>query len=213
MVKYNTSLPYDKVFWSQDIRGSIAFARANLAAGILTQTEFSAIEKGFAQIAEEWRTGTFVEKENDEDIHTGNERRLSELLGKEVGGKLHTGRSRNEQIATDMRLWLRDELRVLEGYLEDFIKCGIGRSEREIDVLVSIPFSSGSCAHITSDARLHPPPKSSTSPLVSLASISHHCLCLRARASTRSYCPRKPQSSWMWCSCREPFQNRPRSHG
>ena len=53
-------------------------------------------------------------------------------------------RSRNEQIATDMRLWLRDELRVLEGYLEDFIKCVIGRSEREIDVLVSIPFSSGS---------------------------------------------------------------------
>lgn len=66
MVKYNTSLLYDKVSWSQDIRGSIAFARANLAAGILTQAEFSAIEKGFAQIAEEWRTGISVEKENDE---------------------------------------------------------------------------------------------------------------------------------------------------
>lgn len=136
MVKYNTSLPYDKIFWSQDIRGSIAFARANLAAGILTQAEFSAIEHGFAQIAEEWRTGAFVEKENDEDIHTANERRLSELLGKEVGGKLHTGRSRNEQIATDMRLWLRDELRVLEGYLGDFVKCAIGRSEKEIDVIM-----------------------------------------------------------------------------
>ena len=66
MVKYNTSLPYDKVFWSQDIRGSITFARDNLAAGIFTQAGFSAIEKGFAQIAEEWRTGVFVEKENDE---------------------------------------------------------------------------------------------------------------------------------------------------
>ena len=66
------------------------------------------------------------------------------MLSKEIGGKLHTGRSRNEQIATDMRLWLRDEPRVLKEYLEDFIKCAIGRSEREIDVLVSIPFSSGS---------------------------------------------------------------------
>jgi argininosuccinate lyase len=142
MVKYNTSLPYDKIFWSQDIRGSIAFARANLAAGILTSDEFAAIEKGFAQIAEEWKSGTFVEKENDEDIHTANERRLSEILGKEVGGKLHTGRSRNEQVATDMRLWLRDELRTLEGYLIQLINVSIDRAEKEIDVLVRAPCTS-----------------------------------------------------------------------
>src|SRR5207237_141561 len=119
MVQYNTSLPYDRLFYAQDIAGSIAFARANLKGGILTQDEFNAIEKGFEQIREEWRTNSFVVQENDEDIHTANERRLSELIGKEIGGKLHTGRSRNEQVATDMRLWLREELRQIEGWLED----------------------------------------------------------------------------------------------
>ncbi len=136
MVKYNKSLPYDRVFWSQDIAGSIAFARANLNGGIITPDEFSKIERGFRQISEEWRTDNFVVEENDEDIHTANERRLSEIIGKEIGGKLHVGRSRNEQIATDMRLWLRDELRKLEGYLSDLLKVTIARAEREIDFIV-----------------------------------------------------------------------------
>ncbi|GAD99653.1 argininosuccinate lyase [Paecilomyces variotii No. 5] len=136
MVQYNQSLPYDRILWSQDIAGSIAFARANSKTGIITQHEFSEIERGFKQITEEWRTNTFVVKENDEDIHTANERRLSEIIGKEIGGKLHTGRSRNEQIATDMRLWLRDELRKLDGYLSDLIKVAIARSEKEIDYIM-----------------------------------------------------------------------------
>ena len=95
MVQYNMSLPYDRILWQQDIAGSIAFARANTKSGILSPHEFSEIERGFAQIAEEWRTNTFEAKENDEDIHTANERRLGEIIGKEIGGKLHTGRSRN----------------------------------------------------------------------------------------------------------------------
>ena len=72
MVKYNSSLPYDRVFWSQDIRGSIAYARANVSTGVLTQKEFSEIERGFKQIAEEWRMDSFVAKDTDEDIHTAN---------------------------------------------------------------------------------------------------------------------------------------------
>ncbi|KAF2190545.1 arginosuccinate lyase [Zopfia rhizophila CBS 207.26] len=136
MVQYNTSLPYDRLFYAQDIAGSIAFARANLKGGILSQDEFNAIEKGFEQIREEWRTNSFVVQENDEDIHTANERRLSEVIGKEIGGKLHTGRSRNEQVATDMRLWLREELRRIEGWLEDLIKVAVSRSEAEIDALM-----------------------------------------------------------------------------
>lgn len=139
MVKYNESLPYDRIFWSQDVAGSIAFARANLKGGIITQEEFAQIEHGFKQISEEWRSGSFVVKENDEDIHTANERRLSEIIGKEVGGKLHTGRSRNEQIATDMRLWLRDELRRLEDFLSNLIKVTIARAEKEIDLIVRHP--------------------------------------------------------------------------
>lgn len=137
MEQYNASLPYDRLFYAQDIAGSIAFARANFNNGILTEDEFAAIEKGLQQVKEEWANGTFEVKQNDEDIHTANERRLSEIVGKEIGGKLHTGRSRNEQIATDMRLWLREELRTLEGYLVDLIKVAVARAENEIDVLVS----------------------------------------------------------------------------
>ena len=136
MVQYNMSLPYDRIFWKQDIAGSIAFARANTKSGILSAHEFAEIERGFKQIAEEWSTNTFVAKENDEDIHTANERRLSEIIGKEIGGKLHTGRSRNEQIATDMRLWLRDELRKLDSFLCDLIKVSIARAESEIDYIM-----------------------------------------------------------------------------
>ncbi|OGE54449.1 hypothetical protein PENARI_c006G06869 [Penicillium arizonense] len=132
MVQYNMSLPYDRVFWKQDIAGSIAFARANTKSGILTPQEFAEIERGFKQIAEEWQSNTFIAKENDEDIHTANERRLGEIIGKEIGGKLHTGRSRNEQIATDMRLWLRDELRLIESHLCDLIKVSIARAEQDI---------------------------------------------------------------------------------
>lgn len=136
MEQYNASLPYDRLFYAEDIAGSIAFARANLNNGILTQDEFAAIEKGFAQIKEEWASNSFEVKANDEDIHTANERRLSEIIGKDIGGKLHTGRSRNEQVATDMRLWLREQLRTLEGYLKLLIKTSVQRAEAEIDVLV-----------------------------------------------------------------------------
>ncbi len=70
----------------------------------------------------------------DEDIHTANERRLSEIVGKEIGGKLHTGRSRNEQVATDMRLWLVQELRKIETCCEDLLKAMTMRAETEIEV-------------------------------------------------------------------------------
>ncbi|CAI7678138.1 Argininosuccinate lyase [Penicillium cosmopolitanum] len=136
MMQYNMSLPFDRIMWKQDIAGSIAFARANMNNGILTAQEFAEIERGFVQIAQEWSTNTFEAKENDEDIHTANERRLSEIIGKEIGGKLHTGRSRNEQVATDMRLWLRDELRILDSHLCDLIKVSVARSEKEIDILM-----------------------------------------------------------------------------
>lgn len=141
MEQYNTSLPYDRRFYAEDIAGSIAFARANMNNGVLTKDEFAAIEKGFAQIKEEWANNTFKVQPNDEDIHTANERRLSEVIGKEIGGKLHTGRSRNEQVVTDMRLWLREELRTLEGYLVQLIQTSVQRAEAEIDVLVSHRFS------------------------------------------------------------------------
>lgn len=134
MVAYNESIYFDRAFYAQDIAGSIAFARANKNSGILTNDEFSAIEKGFQQVKEEWASNEFDIKPGvDEDIHTANERRLGEIIGSNIAGKLHTGRSRNEQVATDMRLWLRDELRKIEGYLSDLLKVIAARAEREID--------------------------------------------------------------------------------
>lgn len=137
MEQYNESLSFDNVLHKQDILGSIAFARANTKAGRLTQAEFEKIEAGLLQVEQEWAQGTFKSIPGaDEDIHTANERRLGEIIGKDVAGKLHTGRSRNEQIATDMRLWLRDELDKLEGYLVSFLKVIAQRAEAEIEYVM-----------------------------------------------------------------------------
>lgn len=134
MTQYNESIYFDRAFYSQDIRGSIAFARANTKVGLLTQDEFAAIEKGFEQVLQEWESNTFqIVPGVDEDIHTANERRLGEIIGTGIAGKLHTGRSRNDQVATDMRLWLRDQLSQLEEYLVAFLKVIAARAEKEIE--------------------------------------------------------------------------------
>lgn len=137
MVAYNESLPYDRIFYVQDIAGSVAWARANKNVGIISEEEFAQIEEGLAKVKREWASDTFEPKPADEDIHTANERRLGEIIGKDVAGKLHTGRSRNEQVATDMRLWLRDELRKMDRYLSDLLKATISRANAEVDFLVS----------------------------------------------------------------------------
>jgi len=77
----------------------------------------------------------FIVKEDDEDIHTANERRLSELIGP-LGGKLHTGRSRNDQVATDMRLWLLDEVKVIKSVLVSLIRVLVERADKEKDYLL-----------------------------------------------------------------------------
>lgn len=138
MAQFNQSISFDKAFYSQDIRGSIAFARANTKNGILTQNEFDKIERGFKQVLKEWDDGSFeINPAVDEDIHTANERRLGEIIGADIAGKLHTGRSRNDQVATDMRMWLREQLDKLEGFLVDFLKVSAARAEREIEHLMS----------------------------------------------------------------------------
>ena len=91
MVSYNESIYFDRAFYAQDIAGSIAFARANVKTGILTQAEFETIEGGLKQVLEEWKADKFeIVPGVDEDIHTANERRLGEIIGKDIAGKLHT---------------------------------------------------------------------------------------------------------------------------
>ncbi|KAI1205044.1 argininosuccinate lyase [Annulohypoxylon truncatum] len=134
MVAYNESIHFDKALYKQDILGSIAFARANNKGGILTDDEFAKIESGLQAVMREWEEGKFVIVPGvDEDIHTANERRLGEVIGKEVAGKLHTGRSRNEQVACDMRMWLRDELRTIEAHLVTFLRVAADRAEHEVE--------------------------------------------------------------------------------
>eukprot|EP00884_Botryococcus_braunii_P003074 jgi/Botrbrau1/12768/Bobra.0238s0007.1 len=135
MEKFNESLPFDKRMWREDIHGSIAYAKALARAGVLTEEEMRQIVFGLEQIENEWDNGTFKIVSGDEDIHTANERRLTELIGP-AGGKLHTGRSRNDQVATDTRLWLYRQLQLTRGYLADLIKSAVARAESEIDVLM-----------------------------------------------------------------------------
>jgi argininosuccinate lyase len=106
MHQYNQSLSYDQRMYAADVKGSIAHSRGLEKAGILTKEEREEIERGLKEVEKEWKEGTFKIFPDDEDIHTANERRLSEIIGKDIGGKLHTGRSRNDQVATDMRIWL-----------------------------------------------------------------------------------------------------------
>ncbi|KAL2766157.1 argininosuccinate lyase isoform 2 [Daubentonia madagascariensis] len=134
MEKFNASIAYDRHLWEVDVQGSKAYSRALEKAGLLTKAEMEQILRGLDKVAEEWTQGTFKLNPNDEDIHTANERRLKELIG-ETAGKLHTGRSRNDQVVTDLRLWMRQTCSTLSALLRDLISTMVDRAEAEHDVL------------------------------------------------------------------------------
>ncbi|KAJ3408844.1 argininosuccinate lyase [Chytriomyces hyalinus] len=135
MVAFNESFPYDKRMWQADITGSQTYARGLHRSGVLDAAECEALVAGLEAVAAEWRAGQFRAAASDEDIHTANERRLAEIVGA-VAGKLHTGRSRNDQVATDMRLWLRDEASRIAGLMKEMVACAVGRAEAELDVIM-----------------------------------------------------------------------------
>ena len=137
MDRFNASLPFDWRLWNADITGSVAWARATCRAGLLTAEERDATLAGLevvqAEIARD--PAAAFAGAADEDIHSYVERRLTEQIGA-VAGKLHTGRSRNDQIATDVRLWLRDQAAALDAALADLIRSAAERAAAEIDVLM-----------------------------------------------------------------------------
>lgn len=135
MHKYNQSLSYDQRMWREDIDGSHVYAESLAAAGIISSAELETIASGLRAVATEWDSGTFEEKPSDEDIHTANERRLVELIG-EPGKKLHTGRSRNDQVATDGRLWTLRRVRQLRRDIQTFLSLAATRAEAEADALM-----------------------------------------------------------------------------
>ena len=136
MEKFNASIGFDKRMWQEDIQGSLAYSRALVRAGILTKDEGVQMQHGLTQVEQEWALDKFEIKSSDEDIHTANERRLTELIGAGVAGKLHTGRSRNDQVATDLRLWLKVQIRELDSHLLDLIETTVKRAEAEVDLLM-----------------------------------------------------------------------------
>lgn len=122
--------------WAQDIRGSIAYAKSTQKVGILTADESASIISGLERVHKEWESGTFELKPGDEDIHTANERRLTEIIGP-LGGKLHTGRSRNDQVATDTRLWIVEAERDILKDLGTLLAASSEFAREHIDVLMA----------------------------------------------------------------------------
>uniref|UniRef100_A0A3P9IQS7 Argininosuccinate lyase n=1 Tax=Oryzias latipes TaxID=8090 RepID=A0A3P9IQS7_ORYLA len=135
MEKFNASIGYDQRMWDADIRGSKAYVKALEKAQLVSSEEKEQILRGMDQISEEWSKGNFVIRPGDEDIHTANERRLKELIGAPAG-KLHTGRSRNDQVVTDMRLWMRDAITTLTENSLQLISTMVERASVEIEVLL-----------------------------------------------------------------------------
>jgi argininosuccinate lyase len=132
MEEFSASIRFDQRLWAADIQGSQAYAQALARANLLTEEEVRQIVAGLDAVKREWKNGQFVIQNGDEDIHTANERRLTELIGA-VAGKLHTGRSRNDQIATDVRLWLRGEIAQLRQHLHQLIRVAVERAAEELE--------------------------------------------------------------------------------
>jgi argininosuccinate lyase len=110
--RYTSSVAFDRRMWRADIAGSLAHARMLCAVGVIAAQDLADIQRGLAQITAEIEAGTFEWKLELEDVHLNIEARLTQLVG-DAGKRLHTGRSRNDQVATDVRLWLRTEIDLL----------------------------------------------------------------------------------------------------
>eukprot|EP00163_Fabomonas_tropica_P001636 TRINITY_DN11207_c0_g1_i1.p1 TRINITY_DN11207_c0_g1~~TRINITY_DN11207_c0_g1_i1.p1 ORF type:complete len:478 (-),score=131.17 TRINITY_DN11207_c0_g1_i1:70-1503(-) len=136
MERFNASIGYDKTMWQADIRGSQTYARGLAKCGIISVDESEQLIAGLDRVATEWADGSFKIVSSDEDIHTANERRLTELIGPEVAGKLHTGRSRNDQVATDVRLWLSGQVQTVKGYMRQLIASAVKRADEHMDLIM-----------------------------------------------------------------------------
>ena len=121
MREINASIGFDRKMWRQDIRGSLAHAAMLAHVGIISADDEAAIRKGLQDIAAEIEAGTFAFSEALEDIHMNIEARLTERIG-DAGKRLHTGRSRNDQVALDVRLWVRDAIDGLDAQIADVMR-------------------------------------------------------------------------------------------
>jgi len=135
MERLNTSVDVDFEMWAEDIQGSLAHARGLGRAQVLSPAEVETLVGGLERIRAEIEGGQFVWKRELEDVHMNIESRLTEICGP-VGGKLHTGRSRNDQVATDLRLWVRRKTDEVLAAVEGLGDAIIAAAEREIETLM-----------------------------------------------------------------------------
>jgi argininosuccinate lyase len=133
--KFTESVSFDRRLYAQDIRGSIAHAHMLSKVGILSDDERHQIVTGLEAIGQEIAAGRFEFREELEDVHMNIERTLVERIG-DVGRKLHTGRSRNDQVSTDLRLWVRDQIDAISAALRELQRAFVGRAERDAGVIL-----------------------------------------------------------------------------
>ncbi len=133
--RYTSSVFFDKRLWQADIAGSLAHAEMLAAQGVISGEDHAAIQRGMVQIREEIESGAFEWKLDLEDVHLNIEARLTQLVG-DAGKRLHTGRSRNDQVATDVRLWLRGEIDLIGELLRVLQVSLVDVAERNVDVIL-----------------------------------------------------------------------------
>jgi len=133
--RYTASVGFDKRLWRADIRGSLAHAAMLAGQGIIPARDLEDIRRGMAQITQEIESGAFDWKLDLEDVHLNIEARLTQLVG-DAGKRLHTGRSRNDQVATDVRLWLREEIDLIAGLLAELQKSLLSLAEQNAEVIL-----------------------------------------------------------------------------
>ena len=128
--RYTASVDFDQRMWRQDIRGSLAHARMLARQNIISTQDLADIERGMAQVTEEIEGGKLDWSIDLEDVHLNIEKRLTALIG-DAGKRLHTGRSRNDQVATDIRLYLRDAIDDIQVLLKQFRAALVDLAEKE----------------------------------------------------------------------------------
>ncbi|WP_138380943.1 argininosuccinate lyase [Luteithermobacter gelatinilyticus] len=135
MEKINASIDFDKKLYAQDIQGSKAHCKMLVAQGIISREDGAAILKGLDQVQTEIEAGNFTYDARLEDIHMHVESRLKEIIG-EAAGRLHTARSRNDQVATDFRLWIRDAIDQMEAALGRLQAALVDKAEKFAEVIL-----------------------------------------------------------------------------
>jgi len=133
--EFNASVMFDKELYLQDIKGSIAHSKMLALQGIITTEDQTKIEEGLLKVKDEIENGDFIWKIEDEDVHMAIENRLTAIIG-DAGGRLHTARSRNDQVATDFALYVQDKTLVIKNKLKVLIQTLVDIASKHTDTLI-----------------------------------------------------------------------------